>query len=1127
MSNSLNLNIREWLKSIDLEEYVQLFISNNIDYEILLTIDGSDLKEMGINSLGHRKKILNFISEIKNATPAENVFMDKKPIKIFISYGHDKSTTEMVDRIVIDLKKNGFEIWIDKENIKFGNDWRTKILEGIKSSSHVIAFLSNHSVRKPGVCREEIAIAIGHLKGQILTILVEHLDNVKPPLLISHLQWLDMHEWKNLEKNNPKKFLNWYQESINIIVKSLKFDLSFEGDIQKLKNWLKPIEYNADILTFESEFSGRDWLLAGIGESLDNDKTLQAWELGEIEKWRTDGSDNRVFFITAPPGWGKSAVVARLAHIGRNRVLAVHFCRHDMPLRNNPNQIVRNVVFQIATQLADYRKNLLNVSDICPDLFQLSPIELFDILLIQPIQNIINGNRSNKDKYLIAFDGLDETINSEGHSVIIETLTKLISRLPNWVGLLITSRPESLILNSFSSFGIHIQLYNDKNNLVDIRNYAKAKILNQKFSDHDKKLVLENILLSANGCFLYVNQILDALNNGVLTLQELKIKSCFPQTLTSFYLHWFNRIFVGNKKWEDYGRSFIEVIAASFEPVSLNFMTELLDLDIYLLRSCVDIFGSLLRHENGKTTFFHKSFWDWITNYELAGKWYVDIKNCDRKIFEKVNLACENQLKLRDEYFEKNGALHCIRFSKPEIGALYLGARSNFNHLNAKNYRLTVEIFFEYLSKAPPEQYCLIPLNYLSKLLMCTDSKSSEFICDLIVSRNPNMYEVFKDSPLDGNGATWVFASRWASHIIKNFEKAQDNIFIELGKIATEPLHPVHLPAAYTFKYIAIKKQNILKLNYFEPLCLGWTYSRLVAANTLLQLTLKGSNFPTMVPWEDFWFPVWEYNQIEVDLLAGAMIWKGLTCPRKPSKNGIEVFTNIENERQYLFSKITEKSLRDALDFYWDAASDLNLCKKLLRAIVGVSGGDQVLNLFLKSPLFEASDIASSVTLIRIKHDHNSYKEYVQFAINPLTFSWGLFQTVFNHAISIADENTISELIKSVILYGDAQLRGLCAMLLSGLFRDANSGERVLMYNNYISYLRSMINDNDIWPVQEIYHLMRDIEIDIKKVGIDWIDDLVSSGSPVLSLFDEWRSPDCSVETFEANATFAKKKKLR
>ena len=84
MSNSLNLNIREWLKSIDLEEYVQLFVSNNIDYEILLTIDGSDLKEMGINSLGHRKKILNFISEIKNATTAENVFMDKKPIKIFI-----------------------------------------------------------------------------------------------------------------------------------------------------------------------------------------------------------------------------------------------------------------------------------------------------------------------------------------------------------------------------------------------------------------------------------------------------------------------------------------------------------------------------------------------------------------------------------------------------------------------------------------------------------------------------------------------------------------------------------------------------------------------------------------------------------------------------------------------------------------------------------------------------------------------------------------------------------------------------------------------------------------------------------------------------------------------------------
>ncbi len=75
------------------------------------------------------------------------------PLRIFLSYGHD--------------------VWFDKNEIKFGDDWRHSITDGILKSNRVLSFLSKHSTRDPGVCRAEIAIAIGVKGGNIQTVLVE------------------------------------------------------------------------------------------------------------------------------------------------------------------------------------------------------------------------------------------------------------------------------------------------------------------------------------------------------------------------------------------------------------------------------------------------------------------------------------------------------------------------------------------------------------------------------------------------------------------------------------------------------------------------------------------------------------------------------------------------------------------------------------------------------------------------------------------------------------------------------------------------------------------------------------------------------------------------------------------
>ena len=61
-------NISDWLTSIGMSEYINIFRSNNIDMNNLHAIAENDLVNMGISSIGHRKLLLNEISNHLNST---------------------------------------------------------------------------------------------------------------------------------------------------------------------------------------------------------------------------------------------------------------------------------------------------------------------------------------------------------------------------------------------------------------------------------------------------------------------------------------------------------------------------------------------------------------------------------------------------------------------------------------------------------------------------------------------------------------------------------------------------------------------------------------------------------------------------------------------------------------------------------------------------------------------------------------------------------------------------------------------------------------------------------------------------------------------------------------------------
>ena len=63
------MDIAEWLRGLGLEQYTQAFRDNDIDGGILRGITAEDLKELGISSLGHRRKLLNAITALGGEPP--------------------------------------------------------------------------------------------------------------------------------------------------------------------------------------------------------------------------------------------------------------------------------------------------------------------------------------------------------------------------------------------------------------------------------------------------------------------------------------------------------------------------------------------------------------------------------------------------------------------------------------------------------------------------------------------------------------------------------------------------------------------------------------------------------------------------------------------------------------------------------------------------------------------------------------------------------------------------------------------------------------------------------------------------------------------------------------------------
>lgn len=581
--------------------------------------------------------------------------------KIFFSYGHDINTP-LVLKIKEDLEREGYAVWVDKHKIRAGDEWRKKIVEGLIDTDKVLSFLSVHSVRNPGVCLDELRIALGLKHGNIKTILLENEGSVSPPATVSDVQWLDLSDWKEHGDINSKEFNEWYSEKFNELRQLIENDesVAYCGDITTLKQILNPyLSDSKEQYLLNRQYLGRKWL----------DE--------ELLKWKEDRS-SKAFVLLGSPGIGKSAFATHAMHYDSQIVCGI-FCEWDKSSSTNPITVIKSMAFKLATKIPDYRTMLLHKLEANLSSFnstKFTPNDLFDYLLTDVLSLLIDGGR--KDVFIL-IDGLDETIDNEGLA-LVDTLVKNIRKTPAWIRFIITSRPESNLVNILSPYSPHVLLPDNSKNISDIKQYILYELQPFLLDKTDRLSIVADIVDNCEGSFLYATLFVDEIKKDAKFLDDI---GKYPKGLDEFYTMSFGRRF---KTDDNYilSKKLLEYLLA-LQNLPNRLIKEFLFNDGYEYNSCLHLLSSFIKTNNfvfNKSKYklecislCHKSLMDWLSSENRSGNYYIDYKNGAislARIFRE-RLSEIDKTYLYDEPYEED--ILCYKFMQENITKMYIAGK--------------------------------------------------------------------------------------------------------------------------------------------------------------------------------------------------------------------------------------------------------------------------------------------------------------------------------------------------------------------------------------------------------------------------------------------------------------------
>lgn len=589
---------------------------------------------------------------------------DLAGLDLFFSYGHDKNRV-LVERIKRDLEQRGHRVWIDTNEIKAGDYWRKDILNGVMKSANVIAFLSEHSTRNPGVCLDELKIAVCVKGASVKTVLLEPEYKIKQPATLSDIQWLDMSEWVDIRQNSQEEFERWYQQKFEQLCNIIESNNSFEfhGEICTLKEKLVPyLNTEKEYRILAKEFYGRKWL----------EDYIETWQ---------DRQKTKMMVIYGKPGSGKSAFSVNYAHY-HSDVYGCFLCEWNKEFSITPHQLIRTMAFRLAAKLPDYRKLLIHqLEQVDNGLEEMNDDALFEFLLSYPLNHLVDGKRETG---IIIVDGLDEA-EVDGRNPLAMVFSRCVERLPRWIRFIFTSRPERNVMLLFQNVNALNLVTDMPAGYNDIMVYLLRTLSTELQLISNRLEILKKICELSEGVFLYAELLVEDVKEGIVQLDN---PSSFPKGLSDFYYSSMGRKFKKIESFENI-RKFMEILAVS-DTIPEQILINVCQYSKYTYLSNLDILGSWVNRQNGENvilSFSHKSLADWFTDESKSGIYYVDKKQgalalaryCRNLLSEKENTFMFQKSELESYAREHVGIYYVLSENFEELQTFLIEHQKELN----------------------------------------------------------------------------------------------------------------------------------------------------------------------------------------------------------------------------------------------------------------------------------------------------------------------------------------------------------------------------------------------------------------------------------------------------------------
>jgi WD40 repeat protein len=336
------------------------------------------------------------------------------------------------------------------------------------------------------------------------------------------------------------------------------------------------------------------------------------WLFDELSTWFTDeDSDSTVMVLTADPGVGKSVFAAEVCrkYAEQGQLAAFHFCKYNNSDYRNPRMIIESLASNMCDNVTGFRAKLDDQLQRNHSKETIS--DAFRVLLNDPLHAL-----EKRETLLLVIDALDES-NVAGKSEFLELISEEFPKLPPWIKILITSRPELPVREELQHLN-PVQIFpHDKNNAEDLLKYIRNFL--SPICDDDT--VLLSLARECKGSFLYAYHIRMELKKTTIQLTKENISELVPKGICSFYKRQFERL---KNHLDNLGLSeikfkrLLEALAAAKGPLPLSFLPECLglpdDTDYEVRNAISEVMSLILPVYDDCLTVYHKSLIDWLTS---------------------------------------------------------------------------------------------------------------------------------------------------------------------------------------------------------------------------------------------------------------------------------------------------------------------------------------------------------------------------------------------------------------------------------------------------------------------------------------------------------------------------------